>query len=138
MEPKLFVATKALIFYNQKVLIIKESSKYKEGTNEGKFDLVGGRIKPGQRFDESLKREIKEETGLSVTIGKPFYVGEWNPKVKDEQWQIVGIFFICRADSDKVKLSKDHNEFLWILPEEHKNYNLIENYHNVFEAYLSN
>jgi len=66
MEPKLFVATKAFIVYNNKVLILRESIKYQEGTNHGKYDVVGGRVKPGQRFDESLLREIKEETGLEI------------------------------------------------------------------------
>src|SRR5258708_5664220 len=73
MDIKLFVATKAFIVYNGKVLILQESNKYTDGSNEGKFDVVGGRIVPGERFDESLLREIEEETGLEVKIGKPFF-----------------------------------------------------------------
>jgi len=60
MVNKLFVATKAFIVFNGKVLLIKESDNYAEGTNTGKFDVVGGRVELGQRFDESLLREIKE------------------------------------------------------------------------------
>ena len=136
MEPKLFVATKAFIVYNNKILILKESSQYKEGSNSGKYDVVGGRIKPGQRFDESLLREIKEETGLSVKIGKPFFVGEWRPVVNGEQWQVVGIFFECFADSDSVILSEDHEEFKWVEPEEYKKLDLIDNLFQAFENYL--
>lgn len=86
---KLFVATKAFILYDGKVLLLKESSKYQDGTNAERFDIVGGRVEPGQRFDESLLREIKEETGLDVEIGRPFFVNEWRPIVRGEQWQIV-------------------------------------------------
>ena len=136
MEPKLFVATKAFIVYNNKILILKESSQYKEGSNSGKYDVVGGRIKPGQRFDESLLREIKEETGLSVKIGKPFFVGEWRPVVNGEQWQVVGTFFECFADSDSVILSEDHEEFKWINPEEYQKIDLIDNLFQAFENYL--
>ena len=136
MEPKLFVATKAFIVYNNKVLILKESSRYKDGANSGKFDVVGGRIKPGQRFDESLLREIKEETGLSVKIGKPFFVGEWRPVVNGEQWHVVGTFFECFADSDSVILSEDHEEFAWIKPEDYQKFNLIDNLFYAFENYL--
>lgn len=136
METKLFVATKALISYQNKVLILRESSKYKDGANSGRYDVVGGRINPGQRFDESLIREVDEETCLKVRIGEPFYVGEWRPVVKGEPWQIVGIFFKCSADSDAVKLSEDHDEFLWIDPRDYKNYNLIPNLIPAFEAYL--
>lgn len=82
---KMFVATKAFIINNGRVLLLKESSKYTDGSNAGKFDVVGGRVEPGQRFDESLLREIKEETGLSVRLGRPFFVNEWRPKVRGEQ-----------------------------------------------------
>lgn len=134
---KVFAATKAFLNYKGKILILQESSRYSDGTNTGKFDVVGGRVELGQRFDESLIREIKEETGLKVKIGKPFYVGEWRPVVKDEQWQIVGTFFECFAKTDKVKLSEDHDEFLWINPKDYKKYDLIPNLIPAFEAYLT-
>ena len=137
MEPKLFVACKAFIVYNAKVLILKESSKYKDGVNIGKYDVVGGRLEPGQHFQESLIREIKEETGLDVEIGKPFYVGEWRPVVNGEPWQIVGTFFECKTNTDNVKLGEDHSEFLWIEPKVYKNHNLIEDINPAFEAYLN-
>jgi len=137
METKLFVATKAFIICQGKVLILRESSSYKDGANAGRYDVVGGRVQPGQRFDESLAREIFEETGLKVKIGKPFFVNEWRPKVNNEQWQIVGVFFECEAESDRVMLSPDHDQFEWIDPKSYKNYKLIENLHSVFEAFLS-
>lgn len=138
MEPKIFVATKAFIVHNGKVLILRESTKYEDGANAARFDVPGGRLQPGQRFDESLLREIQEETGLEVKIGKPFFVNEWRPVVRDEQWQIVGTFFICEADSDQVSLSEDHDAFEWINPEKYQNYNLIPNLLPAFEAYLGN
>lgn len=137
MEPKLFVATKAFIKYQNKVLIIRESTKYQDGTNADKFDVPGGRIKPGQKFDESLRREVKEETGLDIKIGQPFFVNEWWPNVKGEQWQIIGVFFECESNTDQVKLSDDHEEFAWIDPQDYKNYDLIENLHPAFENYLA-
>jgi len=136
MEPKLFVATKAFIVFEGKVLILRESSKYEDGANTGRYDVVGGRMEPGQRFDESLLREIKEETGLNVKIGRPFFVNEWRPVVKNEQWQIVGTFFECIADTDKVVLSVDHDDYKWIDPIEFKNYKLIDNLIPAFESYL--
>jgi 8-oxo-dGTP diphosphatase len=136
MNYKLFCATKAFIIFDGKVLIIRESVKYKDGANFGKYDVVGGRIKPGQRFDESLLREIKEETSLNVKIGDPFFVGEWRPKVDGENWQIVGTFFRCDANTSLVKLSKDHDNFEWINPKDYKKYNIIENLYPAFEAFL--
>lgn len=136
MEIKLFVATKAFIVYRGKVLLLRESSKYEDGSNVGKYDVAGGRVVPGQRFDESLLREVTEETGLVVSIGKPFYVGEWRPIIRDEQWQIIGVFFECYADSDQVTLSQDHAEYLWIDPKNYTQCDLIENLKPAFDSYL--
>ena len=138
MKPKLFVAIKAFIKNKKgKILIVRESSKYQDGSNTGRFDVVGGRLKPGERFDESLLREIKEETGLNVKIDKPFFVNEWRPVIKGEQWQIVATFFECQASSEKVILGKDHDHFEWIDPKNYKDYNLIGNLKVAFEAYLN-
>lgn len=132
----MFTATKAFISYKNKILIIRESSKYKEGTHNGEFDVVGGRIKTGEKFEDSLLREIKEETGLDVKIGKPFFVNESWPKVNGESWQIIRIFFKCEAENDKINLSKDHDEFLWIEPKDYGKYKIIENLKPAFIAYL--
>ncbi|MFH0905110.1 MAG: hypothetical protein V1826_00080, partial [bacterium] len=78
----------------------------------------------------------KEETGLTVKIGRPFFVNEWRPVVRGEQWQIVGTFFGCEADSSQVALSEDHDAFEWIDPREYQNYNLIPNLLPAVEAYL--
>ena len=136
MEPKLFVATKEFIVRNGKVLIVRESSRYGEGTNVGKFDVPGGRVRPGERFNEGLLREVREETGLTVTIQAPFFVGEWRPVVKGEPWQVVGIFFKCDAVSGDVRLSDDHDAYEWIDPSSFTAYSLIPNLHTAFETYI--
>jgi len=136
MEPKLFVAMKAFIVHDGKVLIVRESTKYQDGTNAAKYDIVGGRIKPGQAFDESLRREIREETGLEVELGRPFYVGEWRPVVKGESWQVVATFFECQASTNTVQLSEDHDAYEWIDPKKNQDFNLIPNLIPAFEAFL--
>src|SRR3989344_5793009 len=135
MEPKLFIATKALIAYEGKILLLRESGVYQEGTNAGRFDVPGGRLKLGERFDEALRREVFEETGLEIEIGRPIAVSEWRPVVRGEQWQIVGIFFECRSKSAEVSLGADHNAYLWIRPEEYPAHPIIDNLKSVFAAY---
>jgi 8-oxo-dGTP diphosphatase len=100
------IATKALIV-NEKgqFLILREAKTYEEGTNIGRYQLPGGRLELGEAFTDGLKREVNEETGLKVEIGKPIYVGEWRPVIKGVQNQIVGIFFLCKPLSEDVRLS---------------------------------
>ena len=136
MEVKLFVAAKAFVVHKDKVLILRESIKYNDGTQIGKYGEVGGRINPGEFFNDSLLREVKEETGLVVTIGKPFYVGEWRRTVRGENWQIIGVFIECFSEYDNVILSDDHDHYLWIDPKDYKNYTIMESTIPAFEAYL--
>jgi len=137
MSIHLFAATKAFIVYQGKVLLVRESSQYTDGSNAGSYDVVGGRVTPGERFDESLLREIREETGLSVRIGRSFFVNEWRPVVRGEQWQVIGTFFECFAESDVVVLSGDHSEYIWIDPADFSSYPIIPNLVPAFESYLS-
>jgi len=136
MEIKVYAAMRAFIVHNGKILLIRESLKY-ESPNQGKYDVPGGKVKPEERFDDCLTREIKEETGLTVTLGKPFSVCEWRPVVKGIKNHIVGTFFECFADSPNVTLSESHDEYLWISPKEYNKYPLIKSSTKAFEDYLT-
>lgn len=133
---KQLVAMKALLIHNGKVLIVRESVKNPDGTNTGKYDVVGGRVEPGEHALDTLSREIKEETGIPADIGAPFHVGEWRPVVRGEEWQIIATFFTCTSPTDRVVLSRDHDDYQWIDPKQYRQYPLIGNLVPVFEAYL--
>lgn len=57
MQHQLFKITQNIILKNKdgKVLILKH--------NTGKWLLPGGKINKGENWTDSLKRELKEETG---------------------------------------------------------------------------
>ena len=99
-----------------KVLVLREASQYADGTHYGQYDFPGGRVEPGEHIDTALIREVKEETGLEVEIGKPIFVADWSPVVKGVQLQIFGIFFLCTAKNADVVLSSDHDAYEWINP----------------------
>lgn len=137
MTIRQFVATKCFIEYDGKVLLLQESDSYAEGTNKGRWDVAGGRVAPGESFQDCLKREVMEETGLPVHVRGPFYVDEWWPMVNGEQWQVIGIFFIAQAESDGVTLSKDHARFAWVAPESISKYPMAEEVQRACAAYLA-
>jgi len=52
-----------IIIKDNNILLIKKVS----GPYDGLLDLPGGTIEFGEKPDETLKRELKEEVGISVT-----------------------------------------------------------------------
>jgi 8-oxo-dGTP diphosphatase len=130
------VACKAVIRHGSKILILREAATNKDGTNVGRYQLPGGRIEPGEPYIDGLNREVMEETGLQVEVGKPIAVGEWFPVIRGEKNQIVAIFFDCNTDSTAVTLSDEHDEYRWIEASEYSTYNLLDSESAVFKAYI--
>ena len=52
---------------NDEILILRRHPKSR--TNPHKWELPGGKVDPGEFFDEALVREIKEETNLDGAVG---------------------------------------------------------------------
>ena len=137
MESKLFIATKAFIHHNEKVLILRESLSSNNKFDPGRYDVVGGRIAPGTSIYDSLLKEAKDQTGLDIVIGKPFYIEEMTPQNEKENWHIVCIYFDCQASNDNVLLDSEYDSFEWIEKEDFKRYYLYKELHNAFSNYIN-
>lgn len=112
---KLFVGAKALILSEGKVLLLREAA-YDEGTNEGKWDVPGGRIEPHEPILEGLAREIHEETGLEgVRTGDALGVYESFATIKGEESHILRVFYVAYLDNPaSINLSTDHDLYEWV------------------------
>ncbi len=133
---KLFVATKGLVMREGKMLIMREASTYIDGTELGKWDVPGGRIAPEEPFLDGLMREIKEECGLGVCDPRIVSVQETFPMIHGEQCHIVRLYFVVEGKEGEVLLSRDHDAYLWIDPQEHNAHHIMEDLHDVCETYL--
>ncbi|MDO8504026.1 MAG: NUDIX domain-containing protein [bacterium] len=103
------VATKAVIYNDEgKYLVLKKADK--EDINPNTFDIPGGRMSFGEKPEEALVREVKEETGLTVKPLKVFEV--WTFTKGD--FQLVGINYLCELIQGEIKLSEEHDRALWM------------------------
>lgn len=130
------VACKAVIVKEGKVLVLREATTYEEGTNHGRYHFPGGRINPGEPFQEGLLREVKEETGLEVQVGEPFFVGEWFPIIRGVKNHIVAIFFLCDPLSDQIILSEEHDDYKWVGHEDMKQIDVMVPDDQVLEKFF--
>ncbi len=112
-----FIALKAVIFYQGKVLLLREGD-YAANTSVGNWQFPGGRLDRGEHFQDGLIREVKEETGLDIQFGRPFYMAEWFPKPQGEDWHVVAVFMICEANTDIVTVSEEHDAYQWMNPQD--------------------
>ena len=101
----------------------------------GKFALVGGGIEENEIPEESIMREIKEETNLSVK--KPKLVYSTN-----EENTFLYVYVGKVKNSDKIKLNDEHTGYVWTNSSEIKNYdsvpNLDEMIKKVYEIMVNN
>lgn len=110
------VAAKAVIEKDGKLLVLREANTYEEGTNIGRYGFPGGRLNSGESYEDGLRREVKEETGLQIEISHPVYVGEWRPVIKGVPTQIIAIFTVCKLVSGTIALSEEHDKYEWVDP----------------------
>ena len=92
------------------LLVIRRSKE--SLVNSGKWDLPGGKIEVGEDFDEALKREVMEETGISIKIRGLLTAIESTTLVPD--FIIVTLIMHGSSSSDLVTLSNEHDEFRWV------------------------
>lgn len=103
-------AGKAVIIRDDgKTLVIKRAGD--ETHLENLWDVPGGRFEYKENPHEGLKREVKEEAGLKVSIEEPIKV--WN-FLRDNGEHVVGTTFLCDPESLEIELGEEHTEHKWI------------------------
>lgn len=78
---------------------------------EGVWQFPGGRLEVGESWEQGLRREIREETGMSdLEVASVLMVDNF---VWNEQ-PLYSAYFLCRTQTSEVTLSNEHIEFRWI------------------------
>lgn len=125
--PKLFyVGIKALIRNDQgNILLLLADVSGFEHNAEAYWDLPGGRIEEGDDESSTLKRELREETGITSDFDDETYLhsvisGHQIPVKGTDRLAglILRIWQVKIPDGSQIILSDEHTEYRWATPQD--------------------
>ena len=110
------VAKVVLISEDDKVLILRRSSRIVSEEYPWEWDLPGGHAEKGETLTDALDREVWEETSLDIGKSTKIYTEDYTAYFVSYEWE------------GKISLSHEHDDHKWINPEEITNYYIGEKY----------
>ena len=86
------VDTRAAVFQDHKILLVEE--------NNGTWSLPGGWCDVDQSVASNTQKEVKEETGLTVSTERLIALQDWRKhNVTNYAYGVVKIFVLCQYES---------------------------------------
>lgn len=108
MKPYKVVA-KAIIFDQNRVLILRKSLQERLAKDSHGWDFPGGTLEPDESLMDGLSRELQEEVSLSVKVVAPAYIYD---EIQEEKHMMI-IKFACHQPSGEVMISEEHDSYHW-------------------------
>ena len=111
-----FLAGVAGVVYSERdgrYLLLRRSSD--KDFAPGAWECVTGRVQQGEGFEDALRREVREETGLDVTVDAivgttHFYRGPERP-----EHELLGVVYLCSVPTATVPhIGPEHSEYRWM------------------------
>lgn len=124
----------ALVVNPEGKVLLAKSSKW-----DDKFTVPGGHIELGERAEDVIKREVREETGLDVEPIELLLVQQAiYPKHYYKHEHFVFLDYVCRASDSGVTLDgRELQTYVWVRPEDALKLNMEEYTKNFVLKFLS-
>ncbi|MDH7564725.1 MAG: NUDIX hydrolase [Candidatus Bathyarchaeota archaeon] len=125
------VGVGAVILSNSKILLEKRGNE----PGKGKWSIPGGIVELGERLEDSVVREVKEETGLEVE--DPQLLDVVSNMVLDGRGRVkyhfVIVDYLVKLKGGKGKAADDAEELEWVPLEEVEKYDLTKTFREFFQ-----
>ena len=98
-----------------KFLIVRRNPEKYKNVN-GEWDIVGGRIDPGSKLIDNLRREVREETKLVIT-SQPKLIHAQDI-IPNEEKHVVRLSYVGSTEGEPVLDISENLEYKWLTLEE--------------------
>jgi ADP-ribose pyrophosphatase len=110
--------------------------KRKNEPGKGKWSIPGGLVELGENTEQTVIREVKEETGLDVE--KPEQIDVVDSITEDENGRIkyhfVIIDYFVKLKGGRLKASSDAEELTWVQFDLVETYGLTNSFRTFFQG----
>lgn len=112
------LAVRGICEYNGKYLLLKIRSK--SSHDAGRWEIPGGKVKKCEFFDDALKREYLEETGLEIDVDSLLNVirRDYTACKTNEDIKSIQLIMKVTCQSDEVTVSEEHDDYGWFSMDE--------------------
>jgi 8-oxo-dGTP diphosphatase len=102
-------AVSLFVLRGDRLLAMKRSMR--KDAAPGAWEVVSGRVNPGEHPYDAAVRECREETGLAVTP-EPRPVSAYTAQRAD--WPMLVVGYRARSESGDVVISDEHDDHAWM------------------------
>lgn len=114
------VGVGAVVVRDGKALVIKRAHE----PRQGEWSLPGGLLELGESLQEAVRREIKEETSLDITVGP--IIETFDRVHRDDagkiRYHFVIVDFVCWPDGGEAVAGSDAEGVAWVTAAEIDDY----------------
>ena len=125
------VGVGAVIVCDGKLLL----EKRKNEPGKGKWSISGGLVELGESIEQTVMREVEEETGLEVE--KPEHIDVVDNVVRDDNSEIkyhfVIIDYFVKLKGGTLEARSDAEELRWVTFDEVEKYDLTKTFREFFK-----
>jgi len=125
------VGVGAVVICDGKILL----EKRKNEPGKGKWSIRGGLVELGENVEQTVIREVKEETGLEVE--KPEHIDIVDNVIRDKNGEIkyhfVIIDYFVKLKGGTMKAMSDAEELRWVTFDEVEKYDLTKTFREFFQ-----
>lgn len=95
-----------------------------------KWEFPGGKLEAGESAEDCLQRELVEELGVTIAVGRPLPLHTHSY----DSFTVTLYPFVCRMESNTITLH-EHDAIIWLPPEKLHTLDWAEADWPVLEAY---